>query len=339
MTACRSGRCWKRILVWPILVVILGACGRPDGLEVGLNEVHTNVVFGAASKDAPPPALESTSTVLVSRTPAPSFIAPPPVVSVAPAPAPQPPKPPVVACPSADLYQVPSPAGTEIVGQPVSGVYPFSQAGSFQRKGQQPVSLPSETERTIRDLATTSDGGYRYQQVVEQFGAKTTTAYQFVKAAKAPQAISKNGDTRTDGIYLASVMTQEPDGTIERFEPASPGLKIFPTPAELGLLWNSVAVDAVHSAAMKLTGSIRERFRIDACGDLVEGWRSEVVIEVTTPDSKYVVSADYIVIPDLGGLIGADKVELSGSYHGVEVKQSSTSTIKRLSPVRPPAAA
>ena len=318
------------------LCVLVSACGPPNDMEVGLNEVHTNVVFGAKKVEetttAPP---QTTAPNRETRTPAPSFIAPPPVVAPVAGPVRQRVAE-AVTCPSAGLYDVPPPAGTEIVGQPVGGVYPFSQKGSFQRPGRPPTPLPTTTERTIRGVTPTGDGGYRYQQVVEQLGAKTTTTYQYVKAAPRPSLAAKNGDAGIDGIYITNVITEGPGGTVEVFEPASPGLRLFPTPADLGVLWSSAAVDARHGAAMRLSGSISDRFRVDACGDLVEGWRSQVVIDVKTPDSSYTLKADYILLPDLGGLIGADKVELAGTYHGIaDVKQTSETSIQRLSPIRP----
>jgi hypothetical protein len=316
------------------LCMLLSACAPRSDMEVGLNEVHTNVVFGAAKADEPTTVPQQPPTsIRESRTPAPSFIAPPPVVAPPPSARQRDPEP--VACQSAGLYDVPPPSGTEIVGQPVAGVYPFSQKGSFERPGQRPTSLPAVTERTIRDVTRTSDGGYRYQQVVEQMSAKTTTTYSYVKAAARPGIVSKTGNASVDGIYITNVTTELPDGGLEIFEPTSPGLRLFPTPAELVVLWDSVAVDAAHGATMRLTGAISDRFRVDACGDLVEGWRSQVVIDVTTRESSYKVNADYIVLPDLGGLIGADKVELAGTYHGVAgVKQTSETSIQRLSPVR-----
>jgi hypothetical protein len=318
-------------------VLLVSGCAPPDDIEVGLNEVHTDVVFGATSsqEDLPVEAPTTQSPIVLSpRPPAPSFIAPPPVVDELPAPPPRP-APPVVLCPSAGLYEVPEPAGAEIKGKPAEGVYPFDQRGSFQIGEQGPFELPAQTERTVRDVVATGDGGYRYQQVAHQFGATTTTRYDFVRAAAPPTDLLTAGNANTEGIYIASVRTARSGGKVEVFEPASPGLRIFPTPASIGVVWDSVAVDPVRGAAMKLTGAIRERFRVDACGQLIEGWRSEVTIDVTSADSDYVVKADYIVIPQLGGLIAADKVDVTGRYQGADVKQTGASSIKSLTPVRP----
>jgi hypothetical protein len=90
---------------------------------------------------------------------------------------------------------------------------------------------------------------------------------------------------------------------------------------------------------MVLTGSVREKTRIDACGELVEGWGTQATITVlksgiqTGRSTKYV--AFYVVVPQLGGLIVADKVEVRSADNYDAVVQEKPTTAPPTQPAAP----
>jgi hypothetical protein len=288
------------------LALLVAACSPPRSRNAGFNGYATDIVLGAQSRPttAPPPPIVGASP----NPNFPSFIVPPPplVDTAVPAPSTTKPKPIVLRCPQASVDVIPPDAATTIDKPPVPGVYPYRQSGTWKSADGTTISVPAEVERTLQNVATAPTGEVTYDVVMKQVGSTTTMQYGMLR----------NGDANSDGIYLKRQTTVYDNSALatDDFAPNAPGLRMFPLPPGVGTLFRSTATDGVHATSMVLKGAVREKTRIDACGDLIEGWGTEATISVLKSGieggrtTKYV--ATYVVVPQLGGLIVADKIEV-----------------------------
>lgn len=87
------------------------------------------------------------------------------------------------------------------------------------------------------------------------------------------------------------------------FRPSSPVL-VLPLPVGVPMTFDSVGVDATTGASLAIRGTVIGTARVDACGDVVDGWRVESVQAFTASDGRrYVSDVDYVVATQLGGIV------------------------------------
>ena len=317
----------RRVLGLLALVVLTaGACGPERDVAVGIKEGATDIVYGGTTTTEPPPppplplaAVEPGFPTLFAPPPPP--LAPAPVVEPEIIPDPCPPTP-------SDVAAIPAPA--KLDGVPEKGGYVYEQNGKYL-VGAAATSVNQERGRLeplgrrIVSEADPEEGTFAVAS--SAFGTTRTNSYRVRRDA---------GSSVLDGLYLTRIVNQSASG-VEEFTPASPGLLVFPEPAQVGATWRSAAVDPIRATSMTLEGRIAERQNIDVCGPRVEAWVAEVTITVRkagAPDSSkdFVETLRYAVAPQYGGLILADTVSVTGSDRGVFFKIESYGTLKNLLP-------
>lgn len=281
------------------LAVMSSACGPKPGLEVGVKDYPTSIIFGGKKKPAPLPPLPA----IVPSPYFPSFIEPPaPLPVYVPPPLPLPP-PPACKLPNLDA-EVPAVPAAAADG-PKDGASTYTVAG-FTREGTVEKPLPAKQVRAVKrgaadavsitwDVATTTDTG----------------TYTVTYALLHPLS-----DSSLDGLYIRRVVTTDKTGAVvEAFDPTGEGLRIFAQPAANGTSWNSGAADPLRGTSMRLTGMVKDKERLNICGTIVEAWSSVVSIDVDKVDPQTGdsvtshIDATYTVAPQYGGLIIADKVK------------------------------
>jgi hypothetical protein len=84
------------------------------------------------------------------------------------------------------------------------------------------------------------------------------------------------------------------------------GLLMLPLPVQQGLQFQSVAIDPSSGEEATFRGQVLPRQDIDACGDIVEGWK--VSGTQSFSNSATTRTEDLVVATQLGGLVISDKV-------------------------------
>jgi hypothetical protein len=284
------------------------ACGPKPSLQVGLKNYNTDIVFGGKKKVAPlpppPPAAEITPLFpgLIQPPPLPRIVVNAPVVTTTTA---LPPK--QVECPQANLLAVPPPATSMILEAPLPGLYAYRMQERTDPK-EKVRAIPGGQVRKVFGVGKNTVGDTTYSvDIASPDGSHTQNFYEIRNVASDPTA---------SGLYLRSVLHTWPNNTRqEYFGPVGDGLRMFAMPADVGVTWNSVASDPLHTTSMSLSGAIKERRRVDACGTVVEGWLtvSDITVSTSNPDGPglkvFTIHAEYVVVPQLGGLIANDRTE------------------------------
>jgi hypothetical protein len=94
------------------------------------------------------------------------------------------------------------------------------------------------------------------------------------------------------------------------FQPAT-GLLLLPLSVNAGEQYQSVAVDPLNGAVVVLDAVVggQQKDYVDACGDLVDGWRVTARQTFLPPNAAAVVTQyEYVVATQLGGILVYEKV-------------------------------
>jgi hypothetical protein len=98
---------------------------------------------------------------------------------------------------------------------------------------------------------------------------------------------------------------------VSSFAP-TPGILLLPLPVASGDTWQSVGVDTKTGATAVLDGTVTRRQRIDACGDLVDGWlvdATQTLGSVQNADPQAGQQAvSYLIAPQYGAMIVNERV-------------------------------
>jgi hypothetical protein len=300
--------------------VLLSGCGfdlsGPDQLNVAV--VHSDIVFGAPKpKPTLPPTLVGGPTAAL----------PPPFFSfgdfsINPST--------FTLCPAAGLGAAPAkPAGFDTTGPPAEGAYRFQLSGAYVTHLLTftfKIPLVGSWTEYVRHLAsipgTTTPTGNNYTQgyTFETVEPIPTTGGYYdmhwqVRTTPLHATASPPGVTVYDpqgGLVLTQVDTLDRKfkNPTTIFHPAAGGLQLAPSPTEPGTTWKSAAADA--TTPMTLAGSVVGKARVDACGQLIDGF--EIQATVTSGGSQ--AALDYVVAPQYGMLIVSRKID--GTYLGVQ---------------------
>lgn len=297
-----SRRSWADATLLVVAAVLAGACVRPDDPGVAVTKVQANIVFGVKPPPEPvAPALPEEASVLTEAPPEPVPLAFPPL-AFQPAPLPRPGArraggdcPPALATAVAD-----KPAEISVSGQPEVGLYRWKREGSvtgFER-------------RILRNVKTEADGVVTFETVQPTVGRETVTVKAFrvkprpvnesANAGSAPVGPRVGEPDR--GVSLVSSRELDANGNaVATFEPVTP-LLLLPLPVQQGEKYQSVAVDRRSGQTMVLDVTVQRRQRIDACGDLVDGWLVDGTLTDTAREGG-AVETGYVVATQLGGML------------------------------------
>lgn len=289
------------------------ASGGEPGLRVGKGE--TDVVFGL-----PAPAPVSAEAPVDTRPGAPVddeeawyFDDTTPPVS-------RPrgrPSPPRERCPQAALTAFPATAApATVVGTPATGTYFWHQSGAVQAQANGPTrTLAGMQRRVVGGVRSESENVFSFQVVYPPADTPraTRTTYRVKLAA----------DGRTDrvdppGLTIAAIEYFDERGeevADRRFTP-TPGVMLLRLPVVSNGTFTSRSV-ATSVGLVEVTGRVKTRKRVDACGELVDGWDVTAQHKYTDASGKVTTHAyDYIVAPHFGGMIIAERKEFTNEAGG-----------------------
>jgi len=338
------GRSWRRVrpvAIWAfpsagVVALALFAAGSvPPGLpRVTVRTAQTDVAFGVPEpREAP---------VVVAPPVAP--LAPPLIFPIdfpeEPAFPPYP-TPPAEACPEAPLGSAPAEtAPSNVTRKPTAGEHRWVQSGTlsgrtisgFETRAVRrvvdnpsavfdPTSTDTKLAYTFQTVRLLTDGS----QVVSSWKVNTAGASVAAPPVLVPgqPAIGKTTDPEA-GLVLTQTDMIKPDGTTTTtFMAAGTGLLMLPLPVVTGP-FTSQSVDARTGMTVSISGSVKGRERVDACGALVMGW--QVTSTLTTDEAR---SYDYVVAPQMGGLVISEHVKAKGTDATYRIGQLTPNPLRK----------
>lgn len=301
-----------------LAAVVTAACVQPGDPKVGISRIEAELVFGV-KPEAEPVATPAAAAVpelnpVVSVPDFQEFKPPPSNFSVPEAEA----EPPV--CPEAPRgAPADRVANVNVTADPAIGLYRWKVNLALKRP-EGIVKAPERYEsRLIRRFQQVDKGHFKYQTVqptlngkflvsffdvyTDKFKANTTSPVGIVDA---PASV---GDPLR-GLVLTRTETQNAQGFADgpSFTPRD-GLLLLPLPVTAGESYQSVAVDP-RGGSIVHDAKVRRVQRIDACGEVVDGWLVEATQRITDNGSQqtYQIKYDYLVATQYGAILIMERV-------------------------------
>lgn len=304
------------------VAMVASACVQGDDPSVSLVKLDADIAFGVDLADtatpqniAPPPVapeavdggFELPPFVAPVLQPRPEFRNPvadrlPPL---------RPSQPPAEECPKApptatarDVVEV------NISGPPAEGLYRWQRSGTQTVPGiEQPIEISGFDRRIVRNYNEISDTVFEFQTVQTKLDSPNVIVSTF-RVNTNPTQVAPGGavvieepraNEAEGGVALVKVeeFDQSGEAVGSPFEPTT-GLLLLPLPVNSGEEYRSVANDPKTGQAIVHDAKVLGRTRIDACGEVVDGWEVEATQVRSDNESttyKYLVATQY------GGLL------------------------------------
>jgi hypothetical protein len=300
-----------------------GACVQPDPPSVGIKALAADIVFGAdpiEEEEAQPttfePPVTQTAEAEVEVLP-PQIFTPAPPKSF-PRPPFEAPRPAAPACPPAAVDEFPdvtAPLNLPAGALPKEGVYRWKKSGSQTTANGVTTEVTGFEERAIRnvtvgapDPANAERVRFTFEMVQPFRDGLAVTRYAVDTAARSAEQNSPAGGLRIStgeperGVVIDSVTYTDDEGTATQrpFAPLT-GLLLTPLPIRTGEEFQSVAIDPTTQQAWRYEAQLVKRDRVDACGEILEGWRTDGTLTVNGADGGE-REFSVIVAPQYGGL-------------------------------------
>ena len=310
-----------------VLALISTACVSEGDPKVAVTKVEADLVFGvkepeppakpantSVDDELPPEALDPVDfTDFESFDPADSKLGnlPPSTVPLGDCP----PAPPTATAEAA--------VDVNITGFAPEGLYRWQRDGT-----QKPAGSPPETKGTVidtferrilRNIKKESPTVHTYETVqpdisgknvvITTFRVRTDALNRDSTGAGLPVAGPRLGEPDR-GVTITRIETLDSQGnTVSEFNPSTPVL-ILPLPVSTNEEYQSVGVDPRTGQTLVHRAHVLARERVDACGEVVDGWAVEAEQTSSDPDAP-VVAYRYLVAPQYGGLIISEKLNYS----------------------------
>jgi hypothetical protein len=291
------------VLLTAVLALVSAGCVRPDKPTVAVNKVEANLVFGVTP--APKPVETPLDQVVAAVTNqgdlegAFSFTfpdAPTPAFGIdlnIPAKAAE-------ACPAAAPTAAPAkPTEVTITGDVPVGSYKYRSVGSAPDPSR-PGGLATFNlfeRRIVRNFQRISPTLTSFEVVQRVLGGTEdflVATYEVNTAGLNRNPSDGVGIITTPGvgepergITLSKLARIDGKSGAETavFQPTT-GLLLLPLPVTAGEKFQSVAVDARTGQTIVHESTVLRRQRVDACGDLVDGWLVESNRQMSRPDDR-----------------------------------------------------
>jgi len=148
-----------------------------------------------------------------------------------------------------------------------------------------------------------------------------------------PDSVSAGDPER--GISLVKLQRVDAEGNTSEIS-FSPGVLYLPLEIQTGEQFTSVGIDPRTGSVLENKAKVLSRERVDACGDVVDGWAVESTqtfsgTSATAPPRTY----RYIIAPQLGGIIVSEEIHTAGAAGSTDV----TLSLGQLKPSPLPASA
>jgi len=231
-------------------------------------------------------------------------------------------------CPEAALNafpEEPAPLNVPKDRLPLEGLYRWKKSGTSPAvKGLEnlgPQAVSGFEQRIIRkveviqtdqqievagNIAQREGKTYEYEFVLPNLATGGLAAFTYQvktngRSAFADDPVEEGGGFRTTGEPERGVVLKriEPlDGSKGgTFEPST-GLLLLPLGIRPGERFSSAAVDSTTGQTMQIEGRVIKPVRVDACGEILEGWQVESVLRT---DNANPIKYTYVIAPQLGG--------------------------------------
>lgn len=306
-----------------LLALVSTACVSQGDPKVAVTKVEADLVFGV--KEPEPPAKPANTDV---EEPLPSEALEPielddfgsfdPIINV------PPPAQPLGECPPAPPTAVAEAAAdVNITAKPTQGLYRWQRDGTQKPAGSGPevpgTKIDTFERRIIRNYKQESPTVHTYETVQPDISGKNVVITTFRVRTDA-----LNRDSTGAGLPVAGPRLGEPDrgvaitrierldgqgNTTSEFNPSTPVL-ILPLPVSTNEEYQSVGVDPTSGQTLVHRAKVRARERVDACGEVVDGWAVEAEQTSSDPEAP-VVTYRYLVAPQYGGVIISEKLNYS----------------------------
>ncbi len=282
--------------------------------------------------------------------------------------------PPKLTCPPAALTAFPAKeAGQTVEGLPTQGQYRWKRSGTQTVANLPNVKLPVSgfEQRLVRNLVQVSETEYTFETVQPELSGNVTTISTFkvklgaVSKTVAPPVEPPDLTRPTSPVPLpitppgnqptlpkpplpGSVSVGDPERGIslvklQRVDAAgnsselafSPGVLYLPLDIVPGEEFNAVGIDPRTGSVLQHQARVIKRDRVDACGEVVDGWVVESTQTFTGPGQTAPPRTyRYLIAPQLGGIIISEEIHTSSPQGTTDVVLS----LGQLKPAPLPAA-
>ena len=293
-----------------VLVATAAGCVKPDAPTVAISKKKASLVFGVTVNEPVQPITAALPPLLAGDEPLdPDLFADEPLdlVPTGPAPAPK------EECPKADLDAVAGSVATHNVSGPVPvGGYRWVRSGFVSDdEGQFPFT--GFDRRTLTEYAKISDtvSQFKFTYRVpfanlvaeDTYRVRTDGFNRGTTDGVAAPATGPRVGENDRGLQLMNRKYINPQGrTVSEFAPQT-GLLLLPLPASPAEEWTSVAVDSKNGLTIVHRGKTTTTKRVDACGELVDGWAVESTQTYAQGPASTEVKYDYVVAPQFGAML------------------------------------
>ena len=270
--------------------------------------------------------------------------------------------PPKSTCPPAALTAFPAKeAGQTVEGLPAEGQYRWKRQGTQTAATLPGIKLPVSgfEQRLVRNVVKVSETEYTFETVQPELGTNVTTISTFkvkigaVSKTVTPPVQPPDVTHPTTPVPLpvqvpgtspglpkppvpGNVSAGDPERGIslmklQRVDPAgnsseltfSPAVLYLPLEIVPGEEFNSVGIDPRSGSVLQNQAKVVKRERVDACGDVVDGW----VVESTQTFSGSAQTAPprtyrYVIAPQLGGIIVSEEIHTATAQGNTDVTLS-----------------
>lgn len=327
----------KTLAVIPLLALLAGACVKPDAPGIDVSPISARLVFGL-----PPEKPEAPSNPLVPPSfddfdngddgfdfgpepePLPPITLPPPKVEF---------------CPQAPpTAAVEKPTEVTITGDPLEGLTRWKVDG-FRNNASVPRSYEGRIVRNFKevppDLDPRHQAGDKLTQfemvqplagqenlfLVSTYEVRTTTLQNRPGAPAGPVQPPTVGQPER-GVVLKRLDLVDGNGSAAG-NPWSPpsGVLLLPLPVTSGETFQSSAVDPKNGRTIAVNGTVQFRSRIDACGDLVDGWLVDTEMFDSSQPTTEILKYSFVVATQFGGQLISERFTLGGESAIFELGQ------------------
>ena len=216
---------------------------------------------------------------------------------------------------------------------PLEGEYRWKRTGTYETPNALDPSKPvvnnadgfekrvvQKVTKEAADPVTPARMRYTYEVVQPEVvsGLIATTRYRVDTLAQSAEFQNTLGPERASGgepergLVVKNVARTDTGGNRGPGFAPTTGLLIGPLPIRTGELFTSVAIDPTTNQSMRYEAQLVERDRVDACGEIIDGWRVEGTLTSSGRTSQSAIKYTTIVAPQLGMITIYEKIEAPG---------------------------
>ena len=301
-------------------VLLLAGCVQQKDPKVGITKVEADLVFGVKERPAPVTPANTDVDEPIDDTQIPYFkefklpdnyLRLPKVASD-------------TECPKAPPSAAAKDASdVNITGKPREGLYRWVRAGEQKPAGAPPevpgVKITGFEKRVVRNTKVENPTTHTFETVqvanertaiVSTFRVRTDAINQATTGG-VPVISGPRAGEPDRGISLVKIESIDNKGeVVAAFNPTTPILYL-PLPVSSGEQFQSTGIDPRTGQTIIHEATVLGRERVDACGELVDGWAVEARQTTTNGDAGPAaqVTYRYILATQYGGMMVSERLK------------------------------